>query len=69
MKATYSPRPLRESREHKSADIIQQEINLMRAMYAARRNANHHKHSEMIGWSLVAVGVGLPILVAIAILI
>jgi hypothetical protein len=65
----YSPRPLRETSPHKSAADIQQEINLMRAMYAERRSLNHARHEAMVGWSLVAVGVGLPILIAIAILI
>ncbi len=65
----YSPPPLRESSPHKSASDIQRDIDLMRAMYAERRSLNHIRHETMIGWSLVAVAVGIPVLIAIAILI
>ena len=65
----YTPRPLRESREHKTAEHIQQDIDLMRAMYAQRRNLNHARHESVVGWSLVAVAIALPVIVAIAILI
>jgi len=65
----YSPRPLRESNPHKSAADIQAELNLMRALDAERRSLNHMRHESVVGWSLVAVVVGIPIIVAIAILI
>jgi hypothetical protein len=69
MKHTYSPRPLRETAiDRKTADI-QRDIDLMRAMYAERRNINTPRNTEMIGWSLVAIGVGLPVLVVIAVLL
>jgi hypothetical protein len=69
MKHTYTPPPLRESRPHKSAADIQRDIDLMRVMYAERRSMNRIRQETMIGWSLVAVAVGLPIIIAIAILI
>lgn len=70
MKHTYTPPPLlRESSQRKSTADIQSDINLMRAIYATRRNENHRRHSEMVGWSLVIVAVGFPVLCAIAYLI
>jgi hypothetical protein len=65
----YSPRPLRESSPRKSASQIQQEIDLMRAMYAERRSLNHRRHEAMVGWSLVIIAIGVPIVAAVAILI
>lgn len=69
MKHTYTPPPLRESSPQKSTADIQRDIDLMRVMYAQRRNLNSQRYSEMVGWSLVIVGIGLPIIIAIAILI
>jgi hypothetical protein len=69
MKTRYTPPPLRESREHKTIEDLQQELNLMRAMYAQRRSLNRPRHDAMVGWSLVAVGVLLPIIIVIGILI
>jgi hypothetical protein len=65
----YTPRPLRECIAEKTAADLQRDIDLMRAMYAERRTLNTPRNTEMIGWSLVAIGVGLPVLVAIAVLI
>jgi hypothetical protein len=66
----YSPRPLREhSADRKTAAQIQADIDLMGAMYAERRSLNHRRHEAMIGWSLVAVAIGFPIVAAVAILL
>jgi hypothetical protein len=55
--------------QNKTTAQLQAELDFMRAMYAQRRSLNHRRHEAMIGWSLVAVALGLPILAAIAILI
>ena len=49
----YIPRPLRESREHKTADHIQQELDLMRAMYSQRRSLNQPRGDRMVGFALL----------------
>ena len=33
----------------------QQEIDQIRAAYAARMNANQHRRNVMTGWSLIAI--------------
>jgi len=68
-RAPYAIREYIAEKQNKSAQDIQRDLDLMRAMYALRRNLNAQKHSEMVGWSLVAIAVGVPLLVAIAILI
>ena len=55
--------------QNKSAKDIQSELEFMRAMYATRRNLNRRKHEEMVGWSLVIIALGVPILAAIVILL
>jgi len=58
MKTTpHSFRPLRESREHKNAEHIQQEIDLMRAMYAQRGPSNNPR-INLIAWYAVGVIIG-----------
>ena len=67
---TYRPRPLRESNgQNRQAKDIQREIDLMRAMYAERRNANCTSRDAMVGYSLLTIALGVPVLVAIAILL
>ena len=65
----YTPPPLRESYGKNTAADIQRDIDLMRKMYAERRSYNNLRHEAMVGWSLVTIGVAIPIIIAIAILI
>jgi len=69
MKHTYTPPPLRESHGKNTAADIQRDIDLMRQMYAERRSYNNLRHEAMVGWSLVTIGVAIPIIIAIAILL
>ena len=68
MKHTYTPPPLRESYGKNNAADIQRDLDFMRQMYAERRSLNHHRHEAFIGYSLLTVAIGFPILVIIAIL-
>lgn len=64
MKNTYTPRPLRESRQDRNTARIQSDIDLMRVMYAERRNINNPRHQAVVGWSLVTVAIGAPAIAA-----
>ena len=65
----FNVREYMAEKQNKSARDTQRELDFMRAMYAERRNANCRRHEAMVGWSLVAVAIGFPVLVAIAYLI
>lgn len=56
-------------RQNKTAAQIQADIELMRLRYAERRSLNHPRHEALVGWSLVAVGVIVPVIAAIGILL
>lgn len=67
---TYRPRPLRESNgQNRQAKDIQREIDLMRQMYAERRNENSHRQDNMVGWGLITVALAVPLIAAIIILL
>ena len=55
--------------QNKTAVAIQSELEFMRRMYAQRRSLNHRRHQAFVGYSLLTVALGFPILVAIAILL
>lgn len=55
----YSP-----ERRNKSTAEIQADIQLMRLAYAERRSLNHHRHEAMIGYGLLAVALGVPVIAA-----
>lgn len=59
----YIPSPLRETPEHKRTELIQQEIDLMRAMYQ-RQLDNQDRRDAMIGYSLLTIALALPVIVA-----
>jgi len=65
----FNVREYMAEKQNKSARDTQRELDFMRAMYAERRNLNSRRHTEFVGWSLIIVAVGFPILVAIAILL
>jgi len=64
----YMPRPLRETPAHRRTQYIQQELDLMRAIYA-RQLDNQHRRDAMVGYGLLAIALIVPAVVAIGILI
>lgn len=56
-------------RQSKSARRIQADIDIMRLAYAARMNANQHRRDSMIGWSLLILGLSLPIVTALLLIL
>lgn len=54
---------------HKTTQDIQRDIEFMRAMYAQRRSMNNPRHQAMVGWSLVAVVLAVPAIVAAIIIL
>lgn len=69
MKYTHQPRPLRESYGSRQAHDIQRDLELMRAMYAQRRNLNTPRHQAFVGWSLVTVIIAVPAIAALVIIL
>lgn len=63
----YTPRPLRETPALRQTHRIQQEIDLMRAMYRRQLDNQHHRDA-MIGYGLLTIAIVVPAIVAIGVL-
>lgn len=55
--------------QNKTAAAIQAEIDFMRRMYAARMNENQPRRDRMIGYCLLAVALGVPVIAALIIIL
>ena len=65
MKHTYTPPPLRESYGKNTAADIQRDIDIMRKMYAERRNMNQPRGVTMMGYSILTVIFVAPLIAAV----
>jgi hypothetical protein len=55
--------------QNQHARHIQSDLDTIRLNYEARMALNQYRRDRMIGWSLVTVALGVPVIAAFAVLI
>jgi hypothetical protein len=55
--------------QNQQARHIQSDIETIRLNYEARMNLNQYRRDRLVGWSLLTVALGVPVIAAVAVLI